>query len=485
MRRSPKQNDDRLHASLVGKDQNRRAEMRRLSSVRSAPRRNDLLPNLVLESRDPSGLITPRQNARGSEASHVREVAKAIETFGFTTPVVINVDGNVIDGVTRVQAAKLLGLSDVPCVVVGHLTPPELSALRLTLNRLGEKGSWDIGVLKLEMEQLIVEDIELDVTGFSITEVDQILIGAPEPVEEGVLAPEADARPVSQLGDVFQLGSHRLICGDARDPAVLQQLMADDMARLVFTDQPYNVAIGGHVTGGAHREFAMASGEMSEAEFCEFNMAWTGASVRHLCDGGTFATFIDWRGMASVSAAASAAGLEQLNLIVWAKTNAGMGSLYRSQHELLPLFKKGKAPHLNNVELGSKGRWRSNVWTYPGASSVGSDARQGLQHHPTVKPVAMLVDALLDLTNRGEIVLDPFLGSGSTLMAAERTGRVCRGIEIDPIYVDVIVRRYQEKAKRPACLQSTGETFAELKARRWREVDGDVVSIGKAEKAPR
>ena len=218
MRRSPKQNEDRLHAGLVGRDQDRRAEMRRLSTVRSAPRRNDLLPNLVLERRDPNGLVLPRQNVRRSEASHVREVANAIETFGFTTPVVVNADGSVVDGVTRVQAAKLLGLPHVPCVVVAHLTPIELRALRLTLNRLGEKGGWDLGVLKLEMEQLIVEDIELEVTGFSITEVDQILIGDPEPVEEGVLAPEVDARPVSQIGDVFRLGTHRLICGDARDP---------------------------------------------------------------------------------------------------------------------------------------------------------------------------------------------------------------------------------------------------------------------------
>jgi DNA modification methylase len=185
------------------------------------------------------------------------------------------------------------------------------------------------------------------------------------------------------------------------------------------------VKIAGHVTGGAHREFAMASGEMSDAEFLDFNSRWIAAAIAHLSDGGVFGTFIDWRGWPIVCAAATRLGLDPLNLIVWGKTNAGMGSLYRSQHELLPLFKKGDAPPVNNIELGKRGRWRSNLWTYPGASSMGSDARRGLQDHPTVKPTAMLQDALLDLANRGDIVLDPFLGSGSTLIAAEATGRVC------------------------------------------------------------
>ena len=233
----------------------------------------------------------------------------------------------------------------------------------------------------------------------------------------------------------------------------------DGPARLVLTDEPYNVRIRGNVTGGPHREFAMASGEMSAAEFLTFNLAWMKAALDHLVDGGLFGTFIDWRGLPTVHAAATQLGLAQLNLIVWAKTNAGMGSLYRSQHELLPLFKKGKGEHLNNIELGRKGRWRSNLWIYPGASSLGSDARKGLQDHPTVKPTAMLADALLDVTARGDIVIDPFLGSGSTLIAAERTGRRCRGVEIDPLYVDVIVRRFEAETGREAILEATGETF--------------------------
>ena len=274
---------------------------------------------------------------------------------------------------------------------------------------------------------------------------------------------------MARLGDVFRLGVHRVGCGDARDPAVLRLLMARDVARIVLTDEPFNVAVVGHITKGAHREFAMASGEMSDAEFSRFNADWIGAALPHLVEGGVLATFIDWRGLGSVTAAALEHGLSQLNLVVWGKTNAGMGSLYRSQHELLPVFKKGEAAHVNNVDLGRKGRHRTNLWSYPGASSMGSDARQGLQHHPTVKPTAMLVGALHDLTKRGEIVLDPFLGSGSTLIAAEKAGRVCRGIELDPLYVDVIARRYEKITGTQAVLEETGETLAALERRRAAE----------------
>jgi DNA modification methylase len=229
--------------------------------------------------------------------------------------------------------------------------------------------------------------------------------------------------------------------------------MGTAQARLLLTDEPYNVPIGGHVTGGDHREFAMASGEMSEAEFLTFNRSWIEVALPHLVDGAVFGTFIDWRSVHVVQRAAAELGLTPLNLIVWAKTNAGMGSLYRSQHELLPLFKKGAAAHINNVGLGRRGRWRSNLWTYPGASSLGSEARKGLQHHPTVKPVALLADALLDLTQRNEVILDPFLGSGSTLIAAERTGRRCFGVELDPAYIDLIIARYEEVTAKRAVLE--------------------------------
>jgi DNA modification methylase len=377
-------------------------------------------------------------------------------------------DDEIIHGEVSYEAAKQLGLDRLPCIRIGHLTPEEQRVLRLAINRLAEKGEWNLEALKIEFDELIVLNAPIEITGFSPSEIDQVILDdSGEGLEQGPVDPEPSATAIAKIGDVFQLGHHRVACGDATDPAVLARLLeGDDRVRLVLTDEPYNVKIAGNVTGGDHREFAMASGEMTDAEFLTFNEAWVTAVLPYLCDGGVLGTFIDWRGLPTVHSAAAKLGLVPLNLIVWAKTNFGMGSLYRSQHELLPLFKKGSAPHVNNVELGKRGRWRSNVWTYPGASSLGSDARRGLKDHPTVKPTAMLEDALLDLTHRGDIIIDPFLGSGSTLIAAEATGRACRGIELDPLYVDVIVRRYEAATGAPAVLVETGETFGALAAQR-------------------
>ena len=380
----------------------------------------------------------------------------------------IDPDNRLIDGVIGALAAIELNIPTVPCILASHLTPTEKRILRLALNRLGEKGSWSLPELRAELIELVDAGIEIEDTAFTVAEFDHITLDDDiDPAERGTLAPREGASPVSRLGDIFVFDdTHRLICGDATDPAVYAALMQGAEARFVHTDEPYNVPIAGHVTKGDHREFAMGSGEMSDEEFLAFNKAWITAAVGFLCDGGLFGTFIDWRGYPKVDAAALANGLTPINLIVWTKSNGGLGSLYRSQHELFPLYKKGTAPHVNNIELGKNGRWRSNVWNYPGASSVGSDSRKGLELHPTVKPEAICVDAILDLTNRGDIVLDPFLGSGSTLIAAQRTNRRCFGIELDPLYVDVIANRYQDVYGRSAILESTGETFASLTKRR-------------------
>jgi DNA modification methylase len=348
---------------------------------------------------------------------------------------------------------------------LGLTDPPPTKAFPF----ISQTETWPVLLFWKRMSSHLL-NAPIEITGFSPAEIDHVLLGeAADGLEQGPLEPDP-ATTVARVGDMFQLGPHRIVCGNATDPAVLARLLeGDGPARLVLTDEPYNVKIAGNVTGASHREFAMASGEMTNAEFLAFNDAWMAAALPYLCDGGVFGTFIDWRGSPTVHSAATKLGLVPLNLIVWVKTNAGMGSLYRSQHELLPLFKKGTAPHVNNVELGKRGRWRSNVWTYPGASSLGSDARRGLKDHPTVKPTAMLEDALLDLTNRGDIVIDPFLGSGSTLIAADKTGRVCRGVELDPIYVDVIVRRYEATTGNPAVLVETGETFESLALRRANE----------------
>jgi DNA modification methylase len=431
------------------------------------PLRNDILPSLQIEFLPVDALKSHMRKLRKSDHAHVREIANSISALGFNVPLLIGKNNVVVDGDSRLEAAKLLGLVSVPCISVEHLDETEQRLLRLAVNRIGEKGSWDLDELEAEFKELIINDAPIEISGFGSDEIDQILIGEiKDGSETGELAPLPGASATAQIGDLFLLGPHRLICGDATDAAVVDRLMRTDIARMIFTDEPFNVAISGHVTGGNHREFVMASGEMTNAQFLDFNKKWMDAALPHLMDGGILGTFIDWRGLPIIQLAATAVGMTPLNLIVWAKTNAGMGSLYRSQHELLPLFKKGETSHINNISLGRRGRHRTNLWTYPGASSLGSDARKGLQDHPTVKPTAMLCDALIDLTNRGEIVVDPFLGSGSTLLAAENTGRVCCGIELDPLYVDVIIRRYEEATGTAAILDETGEPFEKVADRR-------------------
>jgi DNA modification methylase len=458
---------DRLHQ----KSRLRRDQQVRLAKASAArPRRNDILPRLELSDIRIADLRPSPRKVRKLDPAHVREVASSISALGFCVPLLVGHDNEIIHGEVRYEAAKQLGLDRLPCVRIGHLSPEEQRVLRLAVNRLAEKGEWDLDALKIEFDELIVTDAPTEITGFSPAEIDHVILGdGADGLEQGPLEPDS-ATAVARVGDIFQLGPHRIVCGDATDPSVLARLLEGDAAsRLVLTDEPYNVKVAGNVTRGDHREFAMASGEMTDAEFLAFNGAWIATVLPYLCEGGILGTFIDWRGLPTVHSAVGSLGLAPLNLIVWAKTNAGMGSLYRSQHELLPLFTKGSRPHVNNVELGKRGRWRSNVWTYPGASSLGSDARRGLKDHPTVKPTAMLEDALLDLTNRGDLVIDPFLGSGSTLIAAEKIGRVCRGVVLDPLYIDVIIRRCEAATGEPAVLVETGETFQALGARRGRE----------------
>ena len=459
---------------LKGKSRQRRERLARLAGTAAAPHpmRNDALPPLELVHVAPKDLRTLARKLRKIDPAHVREVASSVSALGFCDPVLVGKNNLVLDGEIRLEAANLLGLSTVPCVRVDHLTDEEQRTLRLAINRLGEKGQWNLDELKIEFEELVLADAPIEISGFSLDEIDHIrLDDGAGTTEAGPLEPQVGAIAVARIGDVFQVGDHRIACGDATDVNIIARLMnGDPPARLLLTDEPYNVPISSHVTRGGHREFAMASGEMSGDQFLAFNMAWIGAALPHLCDGGVFGTFIDWRGQPIVCAAAARFNLVPLNLVVWSKTNADIGSLYRSQHELLPLFKKGEASHVKHVGLGRKGR-RSDVWVYPGASSSGSDAQRGLQDHPTVKPVAMLQDALLDLSHRGEVVLDPFLGSGSTLVAAETTGRICRGTELDPLYVDVIIRRFEAITGKSATLQDTGETFISLSEKRCGEIE--------------
>lgn len=313
-------------------------------------------------------------------------------------------------------------------------------------------------------------DYDLSITGFDLPEIDLLLdeAGADISANADIVSDVEPGPAVSRPGDVWLIGDHKLLCDDALDAASYERLLGENRAQMVFTDPPYNVPIAGHVSGLGqiqHREFAMATREMSREAFTTFLMT----VYRHLAhfsvDGSLHYLCMDWRHMGEMLTAGEAVHSDLKNLCVWAKTNGGMGSLYRSQHELVFVFKAGTAPHINNVELGHYGRNRTNIWSYPGVNSFGGQ-REDLALHPTVKPVALVADALRDGSHRGGIVLDAFAGSGSTLVAAEQTGRRGRAIELDPLYCDVIVRRMKAVCGMDARLEASGESFEDVAAAR-------------------
>ncbi|MFK4401902.1 site-specific DNA-methyltransferase [Bradyrhizobium elkanii] len=410
--------------------------------------------------------LNPRtNNPRTHSKKQIGQIAKAIQRFGFTNPVLVDDNNSVIAGHGRLAAAKTIGLAEVPTVRLSQMSEAEIRAYVIADNKLAENAGWDRSLLGLELQYLSDLEIDLDVTitGFELPEID-ILIGEvtntqPDAADLPIPPPEGPA--ISRPGDIWCIGAHRLICGDATKVETYQALLGDARAQMVFSDPPYNVPIAGHVGGLGqiqHREFAMASGEMSDGEFTTFLSEVFGHLAAYSDDGAIHFQCIDWRHIAHMMGAGQAVYTELKNICVWVKSNAGMGSLYRSQHELVLVFKVGTAPHLNNVGLGKYGRNRSNVWSYAGASGFG-DGREDLALHPTVKPIALVADAIRDCSHRKGIVLDPFVGSGTTLIAAERTGRIGYGIELDPQYCDVVVRRIQSACGLNAVLQATGEPF--------------------------
>ena len=363
-------------------------------------RRNDLAPFLQYEMALTESLKPSSRQIRRRDAKQSARLIASLDRFGLCRPILISSDRTIVEGHGLWEAAKARGIEQVPCLVIDHLDPDELRLLRIALNRLGETGAWDVEALRVEFAELTVLGCDLVETGFEMAEIDALMLEGGEEGEGPASSPSLETTAVSRLGDVWILGDHRLIRGDAREASVYDRLMGrSEQASLVLTDEPFNVANVGHVTGNPnHREFAMAHGEMDRDEFADFNRAWMSVAVARLIDGGLLATFIDWRSVDLIIACGRDLGLSLLNFVVWAKSNGGQGSLWRSHHELLPVFKKGDVPHVNNVELGRHGRWRSNVWTYPGGSSLGSDSRDGLNSHPTVKPRILLEDALLDVT---------------------------------------------------------------------------------------
>lgn len=406
-----------------------------------------------------------KNNARTHSKKQLRQIADSITRFGFTNPVLIDNENTILAGHGRVEAAKLLTLLEVPCIRLEHMTPQQKRAYVLADNKLALNAGWDEELLAEELKELLLQDeFTIDITGFSIAEVDHIIEGNPneetgDPREDAL--PEGEAPSRCKLGDVWQLGRHRLICGNVLDPKVIATLMNGHKAQMVFTDPPYNVPVDGHVCGSGsikHREFAMASGEMSEQQFTQFLQTAFENMAAHSVDGAIHFICMDWRHMQELLVAGKATYTELKNLIVWAKDNGGMGTFYRSRHELIFAFKHGTATHINSFELGQNGRYRTNVWQYRGVNSLRAGRMEELALHPTVKPVQMIADAIKDVSKRGDIVLDPFGGSGSTLIAAHKTGR--RGFlgEIDPIYCDRIIARWESFAHDDAeCVHSNIE----------------------------
>ena len=423
-------------------------------------------------------------NVLTTDKRQLASLIGAIERFDVVRPILVTDDNVVLDGNAVLEAAKRLGHDTIPVIRIDGYTPNELRALQMSLNRIGEHAQWDEAVLRADFIALLADpDIEfsLDFTGFDQVFVDRVTladdVGTPQ---DDVPEPDGGA-PVTRLGDVWICGHHRIVCGDSRDGAVYVLLLAGGRVRLILTDPPYNVRISGNVSGLGkvqHGEFAMASGEMTRAEFIEFQRQVFDHCKQHGVDGALLYAFIDGRHVADQIAAGEAVFGELKQLVVWAKDNAGMGTFYRSQHELLTIWKLGDAPNVNTFGLGSNGRYRSNVWNYPGCASLGAGRAEALSFHPTVKPLPMIVDAILDVTHQGEIVLDPFGGSGTTLIAAERTGRIARLIEIDPKYVDVTLRRFIAETGEEPTLAETGEAFSEVRSRRQSETGNPVSEPG-------
>jgi DNA modification methylase len=415
-----------------------------------------------------SALQPYARNARTHSRRQIKKIAASIERFGFVNPVLIDENNLIIAGHGRVAAAKLLGWSEVPTLRVEHLSETEKRAYILADNRLAEEAGWDQEMLAIELQGLIELDFTIELAGFDTAESDRLLdahaeANAPDrDIDDEVPPIPESGIAVTRPGDLWELGRHLLLCADATIASSYNRLLGDDSASMIFTDPPYNVPIEGHVSGLGkvrHREFAMASGEMTPEQFRGFLETVFAHMAAHSADGAIHFICMDWRHMGETIAAGEAIYSELKNLCVWAKSNGGMGTFYRSRHELVFAFKNGTAPHINNFELGQTGRYRTNVWEYAGVNSFGSDRDDSLAMHPTVKPVALVADAIKDCSRRRQIVLDPFAGSGTTVIAAEKTGRRARVLELDPLYCDTIIRRWQTVTGKRARHVDTGQTF--------------------------
>lgn len=412
--------------------------------------RNDLMPRCSLEMRRTDDLQPPKRSLRKNDKLQIDRVCEVIRTIGFRSPILITEEGSIVDGLSRWHAAKRLALPEIPCIIVHDANAQDLRILRLAVNKLPQEAEWSIEDLKLEFEELIAVDAPIEVTGFSTIEVDQILSDdSVDGIENGPIEASSEHPQIAQKGDIFQLGDHFIGCGNATDDHFVILLLTGKYIQLAIHDPPYNLPTI-DISTTHTRDFLQGAGEMSPEEFTDFIQHWLSISLNFMIDGALIAIFCDWRISHLVTTAALKRDLAAMNTIIWAKTSPALGSFYRSQHEFMQLYKHGTGAHINNIRLGKNGRSRSNLWTYPGASSIGSDPRKGLNDHPTVKPVALLKDFIIDVTKPEDWIYDAFLGSGSTLIAAEQTGRRCVGLDLDPRYVDVAIRRWETATGRKA-----------------------------------
>lgn len=412
-------------------------------------------------------------NARTHKKGQVKQIADSIRAFDWTIPILTDEKRMILAGTGRYLAATTLGLREVPIIIKEGLTETEKRALALADNKIASNAGWDNSLLIPELKELSALlpecNLDLQITGFEVPEIDNLMGALSDPEQEPQdEVPERAETAISQRDDLWKLGPHYLYCGDSGNPIDVRALMRRQRAHIIFADPPYNVRIRSVQGRGKikHREFARASGEMTPDQFTDFLLRWMKLAVEFSENGSIHFCCMDWRHIAETLAAGKEAYSEFKNLIVWVKSNAGQGSFYRSQHELIFVFKNGDGPHQNNIELGKHGRSRSNVWQYAGVNTFRKDRLAELTVHPTVKPVALVADAMRDCSRRGDVVYDPFMGSGTTILAAEKVGRRAYGIEIDPLYVDVAIRRWQDFTKRDAVLQATGQTFDEVAAGR-------------------
>jgi DNA modification methylase len=401
----------------------------------------------------------------------------------WTNPILIDESATILAGHCRLEAAKRLGMADVPTITIAGLSDSEKRAIVIADNRLPERAVWDFDLLREHFRNLIEVDFEVELSGFTTGEIDLVMDGKPAPIRANDPADDLtgftlSGPAVSHLGDVWELGRHRLMCGDALRGDDYEQLLRGDFAQMLVSDPPYNLKIDGHAMGRGkvrHREFTMASGEMSDAAFANFLDGFIRLVVKFSRDGAIHFLFMDWRHMRVLLNAADPHYSELKNVLVWNKTNGGQGSFYRSKHELIAVFKNGTAAHINNFGLG-KGRYRTNVLDYPGVNSLHPARRGDLELHPTTKPVALIADLIRDCSRRNGIILDPFGGSGTTILAAERTGRVARVIELDPLYVDVAIRRWERATGARARHVTTGLSFTDVEAERQAQPHSSQVS---------